>query len=70
MAEKEYMVFFKDLSKKTITADNILSALQSVGEIDEVIRISLYDKGKFAVSGRVVDEEFETQDEFRPATDV
>jgi hypothetical protein len=67
MADKEYMVFFKDLSEKIVKAENILLALQSIRSVENVIRVSLHEKAKIAISSQVVDDDFISQDEFRPA---
>ena len=68
MNQKEYMIFFDDLSRSIVKADNILSALQGITPLEKVIRISLYQKDKVVISNDVVDEDFDDHGEYRPPT--
>lgn len=70
MPTKEYTIFFDDLSKQSVKAANIISALESIKEVEKVIRVSLQDKEKVSVSSEVVDDDFEFQDEFRPPANM
>lgn len=60
------MIFFEDMSRSIVKADNILDALKGITGVEKVIRVSLYEKDKVVISNQVVDEEFNDQDDYRP----